>query len=1070
MTAKRLLLAVAVCCLAATAFAQVDRATLSGVVRDAQGAVVAKAPVVVTNVATNVATRVSTNDEGAYLVVNLAPGQYLVEVEASGLAKSTQSVILEVGQRARLDFALGVGGVAESVTVEAATRLLSDNAALGTTMDEVAISKLPLAIRNWDDLLALVPGVQGDRYTEEAGGTASGRTGGVWAHGNRQLQNNFLLDGVDNNTISENVQELSTQVNRPSVDSIQEFKVVTSPYSAEYGKAPGAAISVTTKSGTNKLHGTAYDFYRNDQFDSNTFFAKRAGLAKAANNQNQFGGNLGGPILKDKAFFFVDYEGTRITKGVLRITRVPTVDERAGRFSTTVNDPLTGQPFPGNVIPSDRWDPIAAAILPLIPLPNQAGANNFIRQPNVTDESDRVMGRVDYRPSNADSIFARYFWSQRDRFIPGAFGGIVDGTGTSAFGRQTIDSQGVVGGWTRIFGPTLVNEFRFAWTHAVSDAVQDPFGQAPPAGTRIPGVPIDSVIDGGLTGITIDTYFGGGGLGRIGSPDFLPKFQHTNQFEYLDTLSWLKGDHQFKFGFDIIAPMKNRYLDIPATRGALRFRNRFTGNPLGDFLLGYVSDAQLSNVYVVDQRHWTTSLFVQDDWKATSKLTLNLGVRYDFITPALEAQNRQANFIPGGSGTLVYAKDGSLEERGLVAPDYNNVAPRLGVVYKLDEKTQLRGGYGIFYNMFDRVGSEDQIALNPPGLINNVTPTASTAPTFLLRQGFPSNFLDINQIDYRRVRIRAVKHDSPKTTVHQFSVGVQRLVTESLVFSLDAVGSFGRHLANLRNLNQNTSIARADGRDNALGPLPYPNFGFIEWRENEAQSNYKGIDVSLEKRFRHGYGFGLAYTLSRSRDQSGEHLGTPLSFPQDARSLDPWEGPSDYDIPHRLVGNFVAELPFGEGKRFANEGLGRAVLGGWLVSGIYTFRSGRPFTVTQSGNNVGTNMSGLPDRIGEGNDPHTIDRWFDLSAFAAVPSGVFGNAGRNILRGPKWQTLDLSLQRRIRVNGSRAATLRWDVFNVFNRANYGLPDSNISNTATVGTISSLAGDPRIMQFSLRLEF
>jgi outer membrane receptor protein involved in Fe transport len=1070
MRASRLLLAVVVCCLAATAFAQVDRATLSGTVRDAQGGVVAKASVVVTNVATNVATRMSTNEEGAYLAVSLSPGHYLVEVEASGLAKSTQSVILEVGQRARLDFALGVGGVAESVTVEAATRLLSDNAALGTTVEEVAISKLPLAIRNWDDLLALVPGVQGDRYTEESGGTSTGRTGGVWAHGNRQLQNNFLLDGVDNNTISENVQELSTQVNRPSVDSIQEFKVVTSPYSAEYGRAPGAAISVTTKSGTNKFHGTAYDFYRNDQFDSNTFFAKRAGLEKAANNQNQFGGNLGGPILKDKAFFFVDYEGTRITKGVLRITRVPTADERAGRFGGAITDPLTGQPFPGNVIPSDRFDRVAATIVPLIPLPNQGGANNFIRQPNVTDESDRVMGRLDYRPSNADSIFGRYFWSQRDRFIPGAFGGIVDGTGTSAFGRQTIDSQGVVAGWTRIFGPTLVNEFRFSWSHAVSDAVQDPFGQAPPQGARVPGVPINSVIDGGLTGISVDQFFQGGGLGRIGSPDFLPKFQHTNQFEYLDTLSWLKGDHQIKVGFDVIAPMKNGYLDIPATRGSVRFRGRFTGNPWADFLLGYVSDAQLSNVYVVDQRHWTTSLFLQDDWKATSKLTLNLGLRYDFITPALEAQDRQTNFIPEGGGSLVYAKDGSLEERGLVSPDYNNFAPRLGAVYKLDEKTQLRGGYGIFYNMFDRIGSEDQLALNPPGLINNVTPTATTTPIFLLSQGFPSNFLDVNQIDYRRVRIRAVKHDVPKTMVHQFSVGVQRLVTESLVFSLDAVGTLGRNMANLRNLNQPTAIARADGRDNALGPLPYPNFGFIEWRENSSPSSYKGIDVSLEKRFRRGYGFGLAYTLSRSRDRSGEHLQTPTSFPQSARDLSAWEGPSDYDIPHRFVGNFVVELPFGEGKRFANEGVGRAVLGGWLVSGVYVYRSGRPFTVTQSGNNVGTNMTGLPDHSGSGNDPHSVDRWFDPTAFTAVPSGVFGNSGRNILRGQQWQTLDLSVQRRFRTGGTKAATLRWDVFNVFDRANLGLPDSNISNTATVGTISSLGGDPRIMQFSLRLQF
>src|SRR5437867_1045354 len=374
-----LICVLAVTGMATLAHAQVDRATLSGVVRDQTGAVVPNASVVVTNSATNVASRLKTNAEGAYLAVNLVPGTYLVEVEASGFQKKTDAVILEVGQRARLDLTIGVGGVTEAVTVEAARRLLStDQAALGAVMDQNAVGKLPLAIRNWDDLLALVPGVQGDRFTEQGGGTSFGRTGGVNVHGARALQNNFLLDGVDNNSISENVQELTSQVSRPSVDAIQEFKVVTSPYSAEYGRSPGGAISVSTKSGTNEIHGTAYDFFRNDSFDSNDFFSKRAGLAKPANDQNQFGGNLGGPIVKDKAFFFVDYEGTRITRGVTRVSRTFTADDRQGIFSSTVKDPLTGQPFPGNRIPASRFDPLAVGIMALVPLPNQAGGNNYI--------------------------------------------------------------------------------------------------------------------------------------------------------------------------------------------------------------------------------------------------------------------------------------------------------------------------------------------------------------------------------------------------------------------------------------------------------------------------------------------------------------------------------------------------------------------------------------------------------------------------------------------------------------------------------------------------------------------
>jgi Carboxypeptidase regulatory-like domain/TonB dependent receptor/TonB-dependent Receptor Plug Domain len=1080
---KRIATAIGFCLLVATAHAQVDRAIVSGVVTDAQGAVIAAGTVTVTNVATNVATTVKTNSAGNYLVVNLTPGQHLIEVEAPGLTKGVQSVILEVGQRARVDFSLGVGALAETVTVDEATRLLNTSqAALGAVIDQNAVAKLPLAIRNWDDLLALVPGVQGDRFTEQGGGTSFGRTGGVNVHGARALQNNFLLDGVDNNSISTNVQELTSQVSRPSVDAIQEFKVVTSPYSAEYGRSPGAAVSVSTKSGTNEIHGTAYGYYRNEDMDANDFFSERAGAPKPSNDQKQFGANLGGPVVKDKAFFFVDYERTRITRGVTRLTRVPTADERAGRFTSAVRDPLTGQPFPGNVIPADRIDPYAAEIIGLVPLPNQAGANNFFRQGDLIDNSDRILARLDVRFSPNDSVFGRYIYSQRDRQIPGAFGGVVDGTGTSAFGNQTIDTNAFVAGWTRIFSPTVVNEFRFSWSQATSDAVQQPFGEAPPPAATIPGSITNPTVAGGLPGITIDGYFGGSGLGRIGSPDFLPKFQHTNQFEFINTLSWLRGNHALKFGFDVIAPMKNLYLDVPATRGSMRFRNSFTGNPMGDYLLGYVSDLQLSNVWEVDQRHWATSFFVHDDWKVTQDLSLNLGLRYDFITPALEAQNEQTNFDPAGTGSLVFASDGSLEERGLVKSDKNNFAPRVGIVYKLDEKTIVRGGYGIFYNLFDRVGSEDQLALNVPGLINNSITQTSGSPVFFLQNGFPPNFLTPPNLDpsagqLRRLRIRAVAEDAPKTTIHQASVGFQRELMRNLVLTVDGIYTKGKNLASLVNLNQPLPLAGNDAR----GPLPYPNFGFLEWRAQDGESEYKGIDFGVEKRFSQGYGFGVSYTLGDSKDNTSEQLTTQGSnaFPQNSRDFSAWYGPSDYDVRHRLTVNFVAELPFGKGKKWATDGLAAGILGDWTLSGIFAARSGRPFTVNQSNNNVGQNMTGLPDVVGDfggerdcnsTTDCPAAQRWFDPAAFRAVTSGTFGNEERNRLRGPDWRSFDLSLQRRIGFGPRVAAVLRWDIFNVFNRTNFGLPNRNLSDAATVATITSLSGDPRLMQLSVRLIF
>ncbi|MCU1383351.1 MAG: putative lipoprotein [Acidobacteria bacterium] len=1048
-----------------TVAAQVDRATLSGVVRDTGGGVVPGATVTVTNLATNIESHQPSSESGAYQVVNLVPGRYQVEVELSGFKKSSQVIALEVGQRARLDIELAVGSFSEVVTVAETPQLLNSNdATLGSVIPQMQVANLPLAIRNWDDLLALVPGVQGDRYTEQGGGTSFGRTGGINVHGARALQNNFLLDGVDNNSISENVQELTSQVSRPSVDAIQEFKVVTSPYSAEYGRSPGAAVSVSTKSGTNGIKGTLYDYFRNQKFDTIDFFSARANAAKPANDQNQYGGNLGGPIVKDKAFFFGDFEGTRITRGVTRLTRVPTADERAGIFTSAVKDPVTGLPFANNQIPASRIDPYAAAIIGLVPLPNQPGANNFFRTADLVDNADRLLTRLDWKPSASDSLFGRYIYSNRERQIPGAFGGVVDGTGTSAFGNQTIKTNAIVGGWTKVISSAMVNEFRISWSRSTSDAVQQSFGLTTPTAATLPGSVTNPLVAGGLPGITIDGYFGGSGLGRIGSPDFLPKFQHTNQFEFIDTVSWLKGNHALKGGVDLIGPMQNEFMDVPATRGALRFRTSFTGNAMADYLLGYVADLQLSNVFVTNQRHQAQMFFVQDDWKVNARLSLNLGLRYDYMTPALEANNAMTNFNPAGAGSLVFATDGSLLQRSLVNPDRNNFAPRVGVVYKLDDNTILRGGYGVFYNLFDRVGSEDQLSLNLPGLVNKTITQTSGSPVFFLGQGFPAGFINAPNLDpavgqLKAVRLRSVDQSDPNTMTQQASFGLQRELPGSMVLSADFVYTRASHLATLVNLNQPLPTAAGN---NALGALPYPNFGFIEWRADNGRANYKGIDLGLEKRFARGYAFGFAYTLGKSEDNASEQLTTQGSnaFPQNARDFEPWFGPSDYDVRHRFSANFVWGLPLGN----------NVIARGWTLSGIYTAHTGHPFTVTQSGNNVGTSMTGLPNVTGDTEGPKTVDQWFNIAAFQAVPSGTFGNELRNRLYGPGFQNVDLTVQRQVKLGQRLAATLRWDIFNVFNTVNFGIPNKDISTASTFGTITGLASDPRTMQLAIRLAF
>jgi outer membrane receptor protein involved in Fe transport len=1025
---------------ASYAAAQVERASITGTVKDQSDAVVPGATVTALNIGTNVRAIAVTDPQGAYVIAALIPGEYRIDVELQGFRKSSKQVMLDTGQRARLDFALSVGALEQLVSVEAASPLVNtEQATLGTVISQPEVAKLPLSLRNWDDLLGLAAGVQGDRYTEQAGSTAAGRTGGVNVHGIRSLQNNFLLDGLDNNSISENVQELTTQVSRPSVDAIGEFKVVTSAYSAEFGKSPGAAISVTTKSGTNTMHGTAYEFLRNDKFNANDFFSIRQGAAKPDHKQNDFGGNLGGPIAKSKAFFFGDVEATRLTQGVIRTTTVPTVSERAGILSGAVRDPLTGLPFPNNTIPADRIDPIARQMMDLFPVPNASGPSNFFRTANTTDDSQRYLGRIDLHVSDSDNLFARYFQSDRDRFIPGNFGGIADGTSTSAWGRQNMKTRTFAAGWNHTIGSNALNELRFGYNKADSTANHDPFGQT---GINLGGVPVDARVAGGLPGVN----FSSGGY-RLGSPDFLPKYQLTDVSQFTDTFTLFRGANQWKFGVDLMMPMRNTFLDVPATRGSVTFRNTFTGQVLGDFLLGYVSDAQLSNLAETRQELSAYSFYAQDDWKPNDKVTVNAGLRYDFMTPQLERDNHIANFDASGAGTLLQAAGGSMDQRALVQPDRNNFAPRIGFTYAPTTMSVVRGGYGIFYNLFDRIGSEDQLSLNPPFLINNLLGPAPLAsgPLFLLKNGFPTNALDPATINIRNVRIRAINPAGTKTYYQQWSGGIQRQLSTYMVVSADYVGTKGADIWTLRNLNQPDPVTKA---------LPYPAFGTIEYADQDGTSLYNGLELALERRFAHPFGFRIAYTLSKATDNSGEHLftgGSP-SFLQDARNRDSWQGPADQDTRHRLAANWIVDLPYN-----------------FNFSGILTARTGRPFTVTQSSNSVGNLMTGLPNQIGNGEGEKTVDSWFDKTAFQAVPSGTFGNAGRNILRGPGLVNTDVAVSRRFTLTGQTNIELRWEVFNLFNSDEFGLPESNISNAA-VGTITRLAGDPRVMQFALRFSF
>jgi hypothetical protein len=637
----------------------------------------------------------------------------------------------------------------------------------------------------------------------------------------------------------------------------------------------------------------------------------------------------------------------------------------------------------------------------------------------------------------------------------------------------------------------VVNEFRAGFMRNNSFASQEPFGLNR-ASDYVPGVPVNPAVDGGVPRTTFTSFDA-----FVGSPDFLPKSQVTQQWQFVDNVSLTRGKHQLKFGADIRVPLRNNYLDVPATRGQLNFDRIFTcqrtasgcvagtGLSYADGLLGYVQQAALTNVYFVDQRLRMYAFFVQDDVKITRRLTMNLGLRYDFSSPAIDGRNRLANFNPEGAGSLVFAKEGSLADRALVSIDKNNFAPRIGLAYQLNDKTVLRTGYGIFYSLFDRIGSEDQLALNPPNLVNNNISLGATAaaPLFFARDGFPANFLDPNAPGLlSRVRIRAANPDAPNAYTQQWSAGFQRELPLRLFVEANYVGTRTTHLNTLRNYNQ---PLLSGGRVNT-SLLPYPGFGQIEYRDPLGNSIYHGLDLMLERRFASSLTFRVAYTWSKAIDNTGEHLATLQSFGQNGRDFASWRGPSDFDVPQRFVVSYVYELPFGTGKRWAASGPLQYIVGGWRLSGGLTFSDGRPFTPTANSNNSSIDRGlhvALPNVIGAPFVPGDVDCYFYSSRrapcralypsaadFLAIPaSGTFGNVGRNVLRAPGTKIADIALHKDFPMGESRSLQFRWEMFNLANTTHFGFPNRDASG-GSGGSITQLGIDPRLMQFALRFRF
>jgi hypothetical protein len=1003
--------------------AQVNTGSVTGLVLDPSGAAIGGADLTVTSADTGYSRTGKSLADGAYSLNDLPIGSYSLIVTAAGFSRTAEQVNVGVGERERLDLHLTVGSADQTVQVTGnAVELQRDDASIGMLVTSDVIEETPLYLRNWDDLLRVVPGVQISRYTNQSGATSAGRTGDFNVNGVHSLQNNFILDGIDNNTFSENVQELSSEATHPSVDVISQFNVITSPYSSEYGRSPGAVVSVNTHSGSNKFHGAAYEYLRNQYFDSFDYFTKQTTNVKPENNQNQFGGSFGGPIKRDRIFGFFNVEETRIKQGLSRISTVPLDNERIGDFSpaaaaiagvpayptvynlSTCSAPYTATncvPLVNNSFTSDpsaKIDTAVAKLIALFPEPNnkQGGAtypdfNNFSRTGAATDFNTSYDGRVDWTPSQNNTIFGRFNYFNRTRQIPGYFGGLADGTGTSAWGNQFLKGYSFVLGWTRIFTPSVVNDFRLGWVRNTSFGQQQPFDLTQTAGQFVPGIPSNPAIGGGvsLTDFGNHTY--------LGSPDFLPKSQVPMVYQFDDTLSWSKGPHSFKFGVSLFLPMRNIFQDEPGTRGDLSFSGVFSGvgNPSGitdyaDGLFGAPYYVQLTNMLLVDQRLYMAAGFVEDDWKVTPNLTLNLGLRYDFATPPYSGANKLANFDPDGAGSLVFATSGSLGNRSLVNPADTNFGPRIGLSYSLDQKTVVRGGYGIYYTLLERIGSENQLALNPPFLVNK-TPSSNTVPVLQPEVGFPSNFLDpstVNLNALQQFHIRAVDPAKKEPMVQQWSIGVQRDLGGKWLAEVDYVGTKSTHNNLIYDYNQPLIVNNV-----VTSTIPYPNFGQVEYTAPIGYGNYNGLQASLTHAMANGLSLHSAYTYSRSLDNTPEELENNPGGPPNGRNESSWYGPSEFNTPQRLGVSAVYELPFGKGKSMFTTGPASWVLGNWRVSGVYTFYSGVPFTAIWGSESSLVDPYGyataVPNQVGKVHYVHKPSCWFYASGTSAC--GQYGS-------------------------------------------------------------------------------
>jgi hypothetical protein len=1087
-------LAVLLLLFATALFSQTPTASLTGYVHDVSGAAIRNASITVRSTATGITHVTRSDASGEYQFLQLPPAVYEVSASVTGFQSEIQSgVVLEVAQHARTNFLLKIGKVTESVQVESEAALTdTESAAVGSVIDNQKILELPVNARTFYSLALLAPGV-----ALPAQNSTLGYRGGFNVSGSKETWNSFSLNGVDDND-----EAINGPAYRPSIDAIQEFKVLTGVYSAEYGRTSGGQVVVVTKSGGNAFHGDAFEFLRNQLFDARNYF-NSIGTTPPF-HRNQYGGTFGGPIQKDKTFFFVNYEGLRLRQQYIALSTVPTpamagittpgvYDFRSLLALATpvhVKNPYTGKDFitpnvitaadldaNGNSILAGASSQLGAALASFYPkatLATAAGAapgNNYNFSVPGTEQLNEFSVKVDRTFSAQDSAFVNYNYFDDPTFVPTNnqcnSSNYIPGFGCS----DGLTVQLATASETHVFKPTLLNELRlnfqrFRQSGIQQDTAASYAGITGASAGNFPnntGLPVTSVT----------------GFGSLGGAYNMPQQRFDNTYQVIDAATYTHGHQTVKLGADL-----RRADSIDNTvyygRGALSFTGGASGYSFSDLILGFPHTTQRepTNSTVMRPFHDNVAFFVQDDWKLHPNLTFNLGARWEYDSPLRDYANNLSSFI-ASTGTIVKAGVSGAANH-FSKEDWNNFAPRVGLAWQPYGKssTVVRAGFGVFYDVPVLLQQFVNVLSQYP-VRNPQTYTATSKSVLTLANPFPAS----NAPGSRTATGIDPNYVTPY--VDEWSLGVQQTISKTAFFELTYVGSKGTKLPNEANINQAVLGAGGTATENARRPYQSSfaglTFGNVTYLQTEGNSAYHSLQAKLQKNYANGFSSLVSYTFGRSIDEgaggSDSSSDSSKALPQNSYAPHSERGLSDFDVRQRIAISPVYDLPFGHNGKFLTSGVGSALASGWKLAGIFQWQTGRPFTVYYGTDNSYTGENADRPNVAHNPNqgaPHTVSQWFNTAtnpAFTAATAGTFGNEKRNSIEGPGYTDLDVSVERTFTLRESARLLFRAESYDLANHANFYNPNPN-TDTYGSGSFGKLsqAFDPRQLQFSLKLLF